>query len=557
MIYTTGTVNTVSGSAIVKGTGTKFKNNNPAINVGMTILIKSGNTNIPYMIKSVNSDTELVLAHSALATATNTTFSIHITEPDNNSDAARTMVAINAYTQYFLDAMNTWMTQTGQTKIEMPNGEVITLDSIKKMQGDISKKADDNKTVHIGDFGVGATADNGPIIPLTPPDANDITSAGFYGAGGANSANYFEPYKPLIVSTRQGGDGTGAVLQIQSGGTVQAPLLANRIRVNAKAWSDWSVLASLTNSETQRFNGQLMSYQGLYSSDKSNPTNYFGLLRAEKGVPYGFYLSYDGSGNSIRFPERKGGTLMLAGDYGLGSGKLVNENRFDDFGTGLASGFYSYVNPKQIPDGVTAYGNAISIQYDQQNWQKLIFSNYGAYFHVQRCINGSRSTVQVMTKDMWTVDSNGFYKRASPIININPDGTFTTNDESEGATVTRVAKGEYLIEGVLGFNSDAGWGGVDGGIEIPLDVNKQPLIWVDAEINKDGSILVKTYHRTHPNAPKFARNDIDGFNDGDPIDIPDGRFISVRVQMPEQSIYNVRMHEMEEAQKAEEDCRQK
>lgn len=67
-------------------------------------------------------------------------------------------------------------------------------------------------------------------------------------------------------------------------------------------------------------------------------------------------------------------------------------------------------------------------------------------------------------------------------------------------------------------------GGVDGGIEIPLDINKQPLIWVDSEVNEDGSILVKTYHRTHPNAPEFARNDIDGFNDGDPIDIPDGRF---------------------------------
>ncbi|WIF71359.1 hypothetical protein QN092_15445 [Proteus vulgaris] len=156
-----------------------------------------------------------------------------------------------------------------------------------------------------------------------------------------------------------------------------------------------------------------------------------------------------------------------------------------------------------------------------------------------------------------TTDPQGFIKKASPIIDINPDGTFTTNDESEGATVTRVAKGEYLIEGVLGFNSDAGWGGVDGGIEIPLDVNKQPLIWVNSKINKDGSILVKTYHRTHPNAPEFANNDIDGFNDGDPIDIPDGRFISVRVQMPEQSIYNVRMREMEEAQKAEEERRQK
>ncbi|MEY0940001.1 hypothetical protein AB7147_17020, partial [Proteus mirabilis] len=102
-----------------------------------------------------------------------------------------------------------------------------------------------------------------------------------------------------------------------------------------------------------------------------------------------------------------------------------------------------------------------------------------------------------------------------------------------------------------------GWGGVDGGIEIPLDVNKQPLIWVDSKVMEDGSILVRTYHRTHPNAPKFANNKIDGYKDGDPIDIPDGRFISVRVQMPEQSIYNVRMREMEEAQKAEEECRQK
>ncbi|WP_311753015.1 hypothetical protein [Proteus columbae] len=558
MIYTTGTVNTVSGSAIVKGTGTKFKNNNPAINIGMTILIKSGNTNIPYMIKSVNSDTELVLAQSALATATNTTFSIHITEPDNNSDAARTMVAINAYTQYFLDAMNTWMTETGQTKIEMPNGEVVTLDSIKKMQGDISKKADDNKTVHVGDFGVGATADNGPIIPLTPPDANDITSAGFYGAGGANSANYFEPYKPLIVSTRQGGDGTGAVLQIQSGGTVQAPLLANRIRVNAKAWSDWSVLASLTNSETQRFNGQLMSYQGLYSSDKSNPTNYFGLLRAEKGVPYGFYLSYDGSGNSIRFPERKGGTLMLVGDYGLGSinptftnDDLKNSNQTSFFMQGGGSGTNQFIN----------HGCGIHLAYNSTIKTGLfVNASSGVVYSYTSDVRDANGIVRhriLYSTANTTTDPQGFIKKASPIININSDGTFTTNDESEGATVTRVAKGEYLIEGVLGFNADAGWGGVDGGIEIPLDVNKQPLIWVDSKVMEDGSILVRTYHRTHPNAPKFASNDIDGFNDGDPIDIPDGRFISVRVQMPEQSIYNVRMHEMEEAQKAEEERRQK
>ncbi|MER1936662.1 hypothetical protein [Proteus terrae] len=452
MIYTTGTVNTVSGSAIVRGTGTKFKNNNPAINIGMTILIKSGNTNIPYMIKSVNSDTELVLAQPALATATNTTFSIHITEPDNNSDAARTMVAINSYVEYFLDAMNTWMTQTGQTKIEMPNGEVVTLDSIKKMQGDIKNKAD------------------------------------------------------------------------------------------------------LASKESQIFKGQVISHSGIYSFDGNNSKTYFGLLRANTGDPFGFYCSYDGAGYSVRFPERKGGTIMLVGDYGVGGkAPYVSDDIVKD--TLRGTGFFSQ-GANAGSNYFGGYGSGFSIQYDNNIAIKLFINGNGQV--TAECLNSGHQRRSVL----WgtgntTTDPQGFIKKASPIIDINPDGTFTTNDESEGATVTRVAQGEYLIEGVLGFNSDAGWGGVDGGIEIPLDVNKQPLIWVNSKVNKDGSILVKTYHRTHPNAPEFARNDIDGFNDGNPIDIPDGRFISVRVQMPEQSIYNVRMREMEEAQKAEEERRQK
>lgn len=553
MIYTTGTVNTVSGSAIVKGTGTKFKNNNPVINIGMTILIKSGNTNIPYMIKSVNSDTELVLAQPALATATNTTFSIHITEPDNNSDAARTMVAINAYTQYFLDAMNTWMTQTGQTKIEMPNGEVITLDSIKKMQGDISKKADDNKTVHIGDFGIGA------VNRLNAKNLNEIIIAGDYQQDATNEATLERNYPikeagALRVTQTVGVWGSGC---IQEYTTYLSARKFIRVKTSVN-WFPWEELPTRHSVESQRFNGQLVSYQGLYSSDKSNQTNYFGLLRAEKGVPYGFYLSYDGSGNSIRFPERKGGTLMLVGDYGLGSinptfinDDLKNSNQTSFFMQGGGTGTNQFIN----------HGCGIHLAYNS-TIKTGLFVNASSgvvysYTSDVRDANGIVRHRMLYSTANTTTDPQGFIKKASPIININPDGTFTTNDESEGATVTRVAKGEYLIEGVLGFNADAGWGGVDGGIEIPLDVNKQPLIWVNSKVNKDGSILVKTYHRTHPNAPEFANNDIDGFNDGDPIDIPDGRFISVRVQMPEQSIYNVRMREMEEAQKAEEERRQK
>lgn len=85
--------------------------------------------------------------------------------------------------------------------------------------------------------------------------------------------------------------------------------------------------ADKLSNESQRFSAQVISHNGIYCSDKINPTNYFGLLRAERGNPYGFYLAYDNSGYSIKFPEKKGGTLMLVGDYGFGdslSGNIVN-----------------------------------------------------------------------------------------------------------------------------------------------------------------------------------------------------------------------------------------
>ncbi|EOT5620117.1 hypothetical protein ACND65_004469 [Escherichia coli] len=137
-----------------------------------------------------------------------------------------------------------------------------------------------------------------------------------------------------------------------------------------------------------------------------------------------------------------------------------------------------------------------------------------------------------------TKASDGTLKAASPVVQVYTDGSCHLNDESEGCTVTRLSVGEYLIEGCTGLNADAAWGGIDGGFDIPTDRNKQPLVWLDYEVNADGSILVKTYHRTHPAAPAFARNEITGLTDGEPIDIPKDQFVSVRVEMPESSEWN-------------------
>ncbi len=621
MIYTTGTVNTVSGSAIVKGTGTKFKNNNPAINIGMTILIKSGNTNIPYMIKSVNSDTELVLAQPALATVTNTAFSIHITEPDNNSDAARTMVAINSYVEYFLDAMNTWMTQTGQTKIEMPNGEIVTLDSIKKMQRDIESK------LSPGNFGVGAKANTMVNPPqIFTKNADNIDYSGFAFPDGQGSENYANYYGPLLSMTRFGGsDSTGVINQFQVKTSTNVANFTFRYRGNMQ-WSKWFEATTL-GSTYNLVDDRVLTFRNKNSNKASYIESQFdgGAVRwrigstgntarvvlssatmslgieqinakSSKGVYIDGNIIMDTNGNyenrfyglgsepaidhtmlfmrnsdkmfgiNIRNQEtnttstvfRVDGKnkvakvnevqVMVHGDYGF-AGSGMSENLTE---AQLTDKFMGH-SPSQIfrtSNSTNRYAYIYSPIYYAtagDTWWSASCSYTNGVVTFASCNKNKSNKVNFNT--LWgstntTIDSNGFIKKASPIIDINPDGSFTTNDESEGVTVTRVSEGKYLIEGVLGFNADADWGGVDGGIEIPLDVNKQPLIWIDSKINADGSIYIKTYHRTHLNGPHFAKNNINGYNDGDPIDIPKGRFISVRVQMPEESKYNIRINEM-------------
>ncbi|WP_447878924.1 phage tail fiber protein, partial [Serratia fonticola] len=131
-----------------------------------------------------------------------------------------------------------------------------------------------------------------------------------------------------------------------------------------------------------------------------------------------------------------------------------------------------------------------------------------------------------------TVDSNGFIKAASPIVKLFGDGESELNDESQGVTTERVSEGVYRVSGTLGFNSDGAWGGSSGGIGLPKDVNDLPLIWVDYEVDETGDLLIKTFHRVNSTAPKFAQNVKTGYKEGQPIDIPAGRWIDLRVEMP-------------------------
>ncbi|EIJ0633896.1 phage tail protein [Salmonella enterica] len=251
------------------------------------------------------------------------------------------------------------------------------------------------------------------------------------------------------------------------------------------------------------------------------------------------------------------GDIMTVGSFGIGAKDGAYAFEVNDFGAVQVamsgSGLRTYRN-----NGFLGNGDQSIAQYSPTIWVgtgdtwaslSLPYSPAGKI----AVASGSESAGRMVVRLLWdnsntVVDGNGFIKQASPVVRIFSDGGYETNDESEGVVVTRIQTGEYLIEGCTGLNADAAWGGIDGGFEIPVDRNKLARIWIDYEVNADGSVLVRTYHRVHPSAPPFAQNrigntDISGMftetvADGEPVDIPADSFVSVRVEMPENSIWN-------------------
>ncbi|WP_447840719.1 phage tail fiber protein [Enterobacter ludwigii] len=232
--------------------------------------------------------------------------------------------------------------------------------------------------------------------------------------------------------------------------------------------------------------------------------------------------------------------LPTVGALGLG-----NPRHIDNFSDTSFMGFGRYTGATINNPGGGGVG--LQLQYDgSPTFSWFVWSNDGqAYIQTGHTPGGQYTWKKVYTTANTTTASDGTIKAASPVVKVFSDGTYQTNDESEGCTVTRLATGEYLVEGCEALNSDAAWGGIDGGFDIPTDRNKQPLIWLDYEVNADGSVLVRTYHRTHPEAPAFARNELQGINDGDPVDIPRDQFVSVRVEMPAGSLYNQKIRAAE------------
>ncbi|WP_254921034.1 hypothetical protein [Photorhabdus luminescens] len=234
---------------------------------------------------------------------------------------------------------------------------------------------------------------------------------------------------------------------------------------------------------------------------------------------------------------------MDVGAFGLGA----RVSQYIDTNSLVGSGFYVTDEAKVYP---TRWVSIIRVNYGSNTAQSEIAIT-GGNVNTDRCFlrtYSSNSNKWNSIKEFLligvnvTTDGNGFYKKSSPMVEIYPNGTFSTNEESEGAKVTKEGTGVYRISNISGYNADGAWG-IHGGISVPKDNNGLELIFIDDRVQCNGSIIIETFHRQHSHLPTRFQNwrlkCIDENNqrvfyeDGEPCDIPDNYRLDVRVQMPE------------------------
>ncbi|MFZ4171925.1 phage tail protein [Enterobacter ludwigii] len=153
-----------------------------------------------------------------------------------------------------------------------------------------------------------------------------------------------------------------------------------------------------------------------------------------------------------------------------------------------------------------------------------------------------------------TKASDGTLKAASPVARIvksqgdnqrsdvaedgfNWCGCGTANDEAEGINISRLDTGVYVLTGSAGLASE-GWQ-----LLPPMDPGGMgELGVVEAEQTESGGLTIRLFKR------KYMLGD-DGEiikTKGEPIDVPANSWIDVRLDMPEDSVWNQRQKEAAE-----------
>lgn len=335
---------------------------------------------------------------------------------------------------------------------------------------------------------------------------------------------------PVITAGQHGIGGTAVLLPIDTVLDDLKTKPTGKYAVNANgvgmpragvAYSlDWTLTANANGGQ-----GTLLA-SAIITAPSSYDETYRNTLR--NGVWQGWVKLWDV--NALSAP-------MNAGSFGLGLASSAT--MYSDANTlGVNQFIRLAANTPNSPTPAGAAWAGIEWGYDTASRTQLLCqqgqTTNNLVFRVSAPGNTRSNWAILWHSTNTTVDANGFLKKASPIARLtsNPEkmtdeylegftlsGLAAVNSEAAGVTAERVSVGVYQVTGSLGFALE-GWN-----IEVPQDVNGNRLCFVATEVDEDGKITVKVSKR---------RFDIDtaAIVAGEPMDIPEGRWIDLRLEMP-------------------------
>jgi hypothetical protein len=211
--------------------------------------------------------------------------------------------------------------------------------------------------------------------------------------------------------------------------------------------------------------------------------------------------------------------VMEVGAFGVGSA-----SSFIGSAERIAKGGFFAIAQIQSGDGslMPAYQHTVNLPWvDTSMGAQIVIGLHGsAKIGFRTWDSSSISYFNLLHNANTTTDSNGFIKKASPIIKLFADKIEPNDEASEQNPVfEKLDIGHYLLKNTEGF-SDDGWY-----IEIPKDANGNVLVAVQYQQLEDNTIEVKTF------AKKFDEETGDIVpNLEKPRDIPAGRWIDIRLK---------------------------
>lgn len=240
--------------------------------------------------------------------------------------------------------------------------------------------------------------------------------------------------------------------------------------------------------------------------------------------------------------DKVAGRVLTVGGFGLGIGVRAQPLSWEEHNSNF-SWFYT----TEQAGGYAGAGHEAKISIPTNDGVNDFIATLYANRQTSRIGMSMKQVVEggsQVNREVWrgefrttlntAVDGNGFIKQASPIARISDDpksmadnyldgfelaGLAAVNQEAAGVSAKKIETGTYLVSGAFGLARE-GWD-----FEVPQDSNGNRLCFVETEVNDIGEITVKVSKR------KFDINTA-LIVAGQPMDIPDGRWIDLRLEMP-------------------------